>query len=142
MVDIVDATTRSRMMSGIRGRNTKPELVVRRFLHRSGFRFRLHDRRLPGRPDIVLPKYRAVVEVRGCFWHQHPGCHLAYMPSSNRAFWKKKLEGNATRDLRNETALKAKGWRTLVIWECEVPQDKALHRLARQIRKLATNRTT
>lgn len=139
MADIVDATTRSRMMSGIRGRDTRPELVVRRFLHRSGFRFRLHDRRLPGRPDIVLPKYRAVVEVRGCFWHQHPGCHMAYMPSSNRVFWKTKLEGNVARDIRNKAALKAKGWRTLVIWECEVSEDKALRRLARQIRRFTSD---
>src|SRR5687768_13703745 len=99
------------MMSGIRGKNTKPELFVRQELHRRGFRFRLHVGSLPGKPDIVLPKYRAVVEVRGCFWHQHSGCRFAYMPKSNRAFWKRKLRSNSERDLVNDRALRSLGWR-------------------------------
>lgn len=89
------------MMAAIRGKNTKPEIIVRRFLHRLGFRFRLHRRDLPGRPDIVLPKYRTVVEVRGCFWHRIEGCPFAYMPKSNRVFWEPKLNGNRERDRRN-----------------------------------------
>lgn len=134
MPDIVDPATRSRMMSGIRGRNTKPELVVRRYLHRLGFRFRLHDRRLPGRPDIVLPRYRTVVEVRGCFWHCHGGCRYAARPKSNADFWAAKLRGNVERDARNTAALEEAGWRVLVIWECEVRDTAALEQLAVSIR--------
>lgn len=133
MSDIVDAATRSRMMSGIRGRDTKPELVVRRFLHRQGFRFRLHDKRLPGRPDVVLPKHRTVIEVRGCFWHSHRGCRYAAKPKTNAPFWEAKLRGNVERDARNTAALEAAGWRVLVIWECEVGDDEALGRLAGMI---------
>jgi DNA mismatch endonuclease (patch repair protein) len=123
------------MMSAIKGKDTKPELSVRRFLHRSGLRFRLHDRRLPGRPDIVLPRYRAVVEVQGCYWHQHPGCRFAYMPTSNTEFWQQKLNGNAERDQRNQQALKALGWRVFVVWECEVSNTKQLRQLATAIKK-------
>src|SRR5690242_12969823 len=98
MADIVDRATRSRMMSGIRGKDTKPEKLVRSFLHRSGFRFTLHDKRLPGRPDIVLPNRKTIVNVHGCFWHRHPGCRFAYQPQSNQAFWNAKLAGNVERD--------------------------------------------
>jgi DNA mismatch endonuclease (patch repair protein) len=118
MPDIVDTATRSRMMAGIRGKNTKPELEVRRFLHRLGFRYRLHDRRLPGRPDIVLPKYRTVVFVHGCFWHQHPGCRLSARPDTNATFWRNKLRANVERDERDQTRLKELGWRPLTVWEC------------------------
>jgi DNA mismatch endonuclease, patch repair protein len=135
MADIVDAPTRSRMMSGIRGRNTTPELTVRRFLHGRGFRYRLHVAGLPGRPDIVLPRHRVVIEVRGCFWHRHPGCRFAVMPSSNRDFWAEKLNRNVERDARNRGALVAAGWRVLVIWECETRSDAALARLAGAIIK-------
>jgi len=135
MVDIVNATTRSRMMSGIRGRNTTPELIVRRYLYARGFRYRLHVAQLPGRPDIVLPRYRMVVEVRGCFWHRHPGCRFAVMPKSNRGFWADKLNRNVERDARNVAALVEKGWRVLVIWECETTSEEALARLAAAIRE-------
>lgn len=134
MADVVDKATRSRMMSGIRGRDTKPEYVVRRYLHRLGFRYRLHDRRLPGRPDIVLPKHRTVVEVRGCFWHQHPGCRFAATPKSNGAFWQRKFRENVERDARNEALLETDGWRVLVIWECEVGSHERLRSLAGAIR--------
>lgn len=134
MADIVDAATRSRMMSGIKGKNTKPELVVRRFLHRAGLRFRLHDKRLPGRPDIVLPRHCAIVHVHGCFWHQHSGCRFAYMPASNRAFWQSKLGANAERDRRKDEALRALGWRVFTVWECEAGEAAALVRLADVIR--------
>lgn len=105
------------MMSGIRGTDTKPELVVRKLLHRRGYRYRLHDRRLPGRPDIVLPKYRAVIEVNGCFWHGH-NCHLFKWPQSRKKFWKDKILGNKARDERNIRVLMENGWRVLVVWEC------------------------
>ena len=117
MADIVDRPTRSRMMAGIRGKNTTPELAVRRELHRRGFRFRLHSRGLPGRPDIVLPKYRAVILVNGCFWHRHQ-CHLFKWPSTDTERWRHKLEANVVRDAENVAALGRQGWRTLVIWEC------------------------
>jgi DNA mismatch endonuclease (patch repair protein) len=123
MPDIVDKQTRSRMMSGIRGKNTNPELVVRKHLHGAGFRFRLHDRSLPGAPDIVLPKYRAAVQVRGCFWHQHHGCKYAYMPKSNIEFWSEKLRGNVERDARNDAALTELGWRVFVVWECDTSEE-------------------
>lgn len=117
MADIVDKPTRSRMMAGIRGKNTTPELAVRRELHRRGFRFRLHSRGLPGRPDIVLPKYRAVILVNGCFWHRHQ-CQLFKWPATDPDRWRQKLEANVVRDAENVAALGRKGWRTLVIWEC------------------------
>lgn len=129
MTDIVDPRTRSAMMASIRGKNTKPEVIVRRFLHRLGFRFRLHRRDLPGRPDIVLPKYRTVVEVRGCFWHRHEGCPFAYMPKSNREFWEAKLNGNRERDQRNLRELAKLGWRAIEVWECELGDDGILERL-------------
>jgi DNA mismatch endonuclease (patch repair protein) len=105
------------MMAGIKGKNTKPELIVRRGLHRMGHRFRLHDKRLPGKPDLVFPKYRAVIQVQGCFWHGHD-CHLFKWPSTRKEFWKAKITGNRERDTRNLLALKKMGWRTFTIWEC------------------------
>lgn len=138
MADIVDRATRSRMMGSIRGRDTQPELMVRRFLHSTGLRFRLHDRRLPGRPDIVLPAHRSVVQVHGCFWHQHPGCPLAYIPASNRRFWSEKLAGNHERDVRDTKNLRALGWRVFTVWECEI-EDSFLHELAGRIRRGAAS---
>lgn len=113
-------------MSRIRGKNTKPEIAVRQALHALGFRFRLHDRKLPGTPDIVLPRYRTVVLVHGCFWHQHAGCKDAVMPKSNTAFWDAKLAANLERDERDVGRLKAAGWNVLVVWECEVSNSEAL----------------
>lgn len=142
MTDIVDKQTRSRMMSLIRGRHTKPERMVRRYLHASGLRYRLHVADLPGKPDIVLPRFSAVVEVRGCFWHQHPGCQFAYMPKSNRAFWQAKLSQNVARDHVNEQLLRRAGWRVFVTWECQVDNETTLRRLARAITKTRTRRST
>ena len=113
-------------MSRIRGRDTKPELRVRRIAHGLGFRFRLHRRDLPGCPDIVFPRYRAVIQVHGCFWHRHPECRLASCPKTRVEFWKKKFERNVQRDRRNERALTDLGWRTMVIWECETKDTKAV----------------
>ncbi|EIP96539.1 DNA mismatch endonuclease Vsr [Opitutaceae bacterium TAV1] len=117
MTDIVNKATRSRMMSGIRGENTKPEIRIRQLLHRDGFRFRLHGRDLPGKPDIVLPRYRAVVFVHGCFWHGHD-CHLFRLPGTRRAFWTAKIGRNRIRDDENVAGLLVLGWRVATIREC------------------------
>lgn len=122
-------------MSAIRSRNTKPELVVRRFLHRSGLRFRVHRRDLPGSPDIVLPKHRTIVNVHGCFWHHHPGCRFAYFPSSNTVFWARKFQENRERDKRVDRKLRALGWRVITVWECEVAKPSRLQRLLNQIQR-------
>ena len=125
MADIVDAATRSRMMSGIRGKDTKPEYLVRRGLHARGFRFRLHGSTLPGRPDLVLSKYSAAILVHGCFWHAH-GCSLTKVPKTRPDFWRQKLEGNQARDARQLQELHSMGWRTLTIWECALRGPKDL----------------
>ncbi|BDG70243.1 very short patch repair endonuclease [Roseomonas fluvialis] len=122
MADRISLEARSRNMAAIRGKNTKPELTVRRGLHAIGYRFRLHRRDLPGSPDIVFPSRRIAIEVRGCFFHRH-GCANSALPKSRTDWWLKKLDGNVARDLRNEAALLALGWRLLVIWECDVRQD-------------------
>lgn len=134
MADIVDPATRSRMMSAVRTRDTAPEVRVRRALHRSGLRFRLHDSQLPGRPDIVLRKYCAVVLVHGCFWHSHEGCRKAYLPTSNRPFWEKKIGRNVQRDQEVTSRLAEMGWRVFVVWECESRDQKRLDGLVRLIR--------
>jgi DNA mismatch endonuclease (patch repair protein) len=117
MVDVVDKATRSRMMSGIRAKNTNPERLVRSLLHRSGFRFRLHCDHLPGKPDMVFPKYGAVIFVHGCFWHCHR-CHMFKWPRSNRLFWRKKISANYKRDKRHVRELLAMRWRVAIVWEC------------------------
>ncbi len=119
-MDIFSKDERSRMMSKVRGANTKPERLLRSALHKLGFRFRIQRKDLPGKPDIVLPKYKAVILVHGCFWHQHPGCKLAAMPQTNVDFWKTKLEGNAVRDRLTKEKLEALGWRVIIVWGCEV----------------------
>ncbi len=106
-------------MSRIKGKDTKPELVVRSLLHRMGYRFRVNRPDLPGKPDIVLPKYKTVIFVHGCFWHRHKGCKLAYMPKSRTRFWKQKFQKNIKRDGKHKSALKSLGWKILVLWECE-----------------------
>lgn len=108
------------MMSGIRGKNTRPELLVRRYLHGRGLRFRLHVPDLPGKPDIVLPKYRKVVFVHGCFWHQHAGCKYATKPRTRADFWANKLSDNVARDQYQIAALQGLGWGVLIVWECEL----------------------
>ena len=124
MADVVDRATRSRMMSGIRSRNTKPEIIVRKYLHAAGMRFRLSPSHLPGKPDIVLAKYRTVVLVHGCFWHQHVGCKFAARPASNRQFWADKLGGNVARDKRVRRLLRKAGWNVIVVWECQTRSGK------------------
>lgn len=117
MGDIVTPEVRSRMMSGIRGTNTKPEMVLRKGLHALGFRFRLHDRSLPGTPDLVFPKYHAVLFAHGCFWHGHD-CHLFRWPSSRQEFWQTKINRNREVDARSARLLEEAGWRQGVVWEC------------------------
>jgi DNA mismatch endonuclease (patch repair protein) len=117
VADIVDAATRSRMMRGIRGKNTRPELQVRRMLHAAGFRYRLHERRLPGTPDLVFPKHKAVVFVSGCFWHGHD-CQLFRLPGTRTEFWRTKIEKNRQNDLKCRSRLESEGWRHATIWEC------------------------
>ncbi len=116
MADVVDPATRSRMMSGIRGKNTKPELTIRKALHARGFRYRLHCK-LPGKPDLCLPKYRAVIFVHGCFWHGHD-CHLFKWPKTRPAFWREKIGRNRAVDSLALTALSQAGWRVATVWEC------------------------
>lgn len=123
MADVVDRATRSRMMSGIRGRDTKPEKRVRSFLHRAGLRFRLHTS-LPGKPDLVFPKHRAMVFVHGCFWHRHTGCRYATTPSSNAEFWQKKFDENVARDKRVTRRLRMEGWRVFVVWSCRLTERR------------------
>jgi DNA mismatch endonuclease (patch repair protein) len=117
--DVVDAATRSRMMAGIRGVDTKPEMIIRRGLHAAGFRYRLHERQLAGRPDLVLPRHRAIIFVHGCFWHRHD-CQLFQWPKSRESFWREKIEGNVARDAKAERTLQERGWRILRVWECSL----------------------
>lgn len=119
-MDIVSPEKRSRMMAGIKGKNTKPELVVRKLVFGMGFRYRLHRKDLPGSPDLVFSRLKKVIFVHGCFWHRHPGCKLAYTPKSNTQFWLNKLESNMRRDKLALTALDTLGWEVLIVWECEV----------------------
>ena len=120
MADVVDRAQRSRMMSGIRAGDTQPELRVRRFLHRRGLRFRLHVRTLPGRPDIVLPRYQTVVFVNGCFWHAHEGCRFAFQPKTNVDFWKEKFARTRQRDAEVGARLRSARWLVLTVWECQL----------------------
>lgn len=144
MADVVDSTTRSRMMSAIRGQDTKPELLVRRLLHRQGYRFRLHVRELPGKPDIVLPKYHAVIFVNGCFWHGHD-CHLFRLPATRQDFWEEKIRKNRERDERDRHNLQQSGWRTLTVWECalkgktRLPEDRLVKELSNWLTNSDTN---
>lgn len=117
MTDVVDKNTRSRMMSGIRGKNTRPEIVVRKGLHQLGFRYSLHNKNLPGKPDLVFSKYKAVIFVHGCFWHAH-NCHLFKWPSTRQEFWRNKIQGNQLRDEKQLLTLSGQGWKVLTIWEC------------------------
>ncbi len=120
MTDTLSPKERSKRMSLIRGKDSSPELELRRLVHGMGFRYRLHVTDLPGKPDLVFPSRHAVIFMHGCFWHRHPGCKLARMPKSKLDFWRPKLEGNRERDLRNQEILKKLGWHGLVVWECEM----------------------
>jgi DNA mismatch endonuclease (patch repair protein) len=133
MVDTLTPEQRSERMSRIRGRDTQPELVLRRALHAEGLRYRLHDADLPGKPDLVFPRFSAVVFVHGCFWHQHVGCKVARVPQSNLGFWRKKFEANRCRDRRNVRQLRRLGWRVAVVWECQL---STAHRVATSVKRV------
>lgn len=135
MPDVHDRAIRSRNMAAIKGKDTKPELIIRKGLHARGFRYRLHDRKLPGRPDLVLPKYHAVIFINGCFWHGHD-CAFFKWPGTRQEFWKEKIGANVSRDQRNYAAIDDAGWRRAVIWECalkgpgRLAPDEVLTRVA------------
>ncbi len=132
-MDRLSSARRSWNMSRIRSKNTKPETLVRSYLHRLGFRFRLHRKDLPGTPDIVLPKHSVVIFVHGCFWHRHSGCSLTATPKTRTAFWEAKFRANIARDRRAKRALRQEGWHAVTIWEC---QTRTLKRLERALRCL------
>lgn len=119
MPDVHDRETRSRNMSAIKAKNTEPELLIRKMLHKKGFRYRIHDKSLPGKPDLVFPKYNAVIQVHGCFWHQH-NCHLFKWPKARQEFWRNKISGNYQKDRETEKLLLKEGWRILTVWECAI----------------------
>lgn len=131
-MDILSKEQRSWNMSRIRGRDTRPERIVRSIIHRMGYRFRLHRTDLPGSPDIVLPKHRIVIFVNGCFWHRHRGCKYAYHPKTRKAFWRAKFRDNVDRDRRARRRLTRMGWRVIVVWECLTERPKALVKLLKQ----------
>lgn len=127
-MDRLTPEKRSWNMSRIRSKNTKPELYLRRALHGMGFRYRLHEKKLPGSPDLVFPKYKAVIFVHGCFWHRH-GCKQATTPSTRKQYWEEKFKGNIERDERNIQSLKDLGWRVMVVWECELKRLELLEEI-------------
>ncbi len=133
MVDRISEEKRSWNMSQIKGSNTKPEIAVRSFLHRQGLRFRVNDKKLPGKPDIVLKKYRTIVFVDGCFWHRHTGCRFAYTPKSRIEFWTEKFKSNVKRDRKVNTMLKEQSWNVVRIWQCETKTSEKLSHLTNQI---------
>ena len=123
MADVHDTNTRSRNMAAIKGKNTKPGILVRRFLFANGFRYRLHDKKLPGKPDIVLPKFKTVIFVHGCFWHGHEGCKYFVVPKTRTEWWLNKINGNIERDLENIEKLKMINWNIITIFECELKKS-------------------
>ena len=131
-MDVHDKKTRSYNMSQIKGKNTKPEELVRKYLFAQGFRYRKNDKRLPGSPDLMLPKYKTVIFVNGCFWHGHTGCKYFVWPQNNADFWREEIQSNITRDEKNYSKLDEMGWNIIVIWECELKpkmRDACLSRL-------------
>lgn len=133
MTDVFTKEKRSEVMSKIKGKDTKIETMVRSFLFKNGLRFRKNDKRYPGKPDIVLPKYKTVIFIHGCFWHRHEGCKYAYTPKTRTDFWISKIQGNVNRDIHNKDLLKEMGFKVLVIWECELK-----HNAEKRLNKLLT----
>lgn len=130
MTDIVSISQRSHIMSLVRAKNTRPEMTVRRLLHSMGYRYRLHGKKLPGKPDLVFAGRRKVIFIHGCFWHRHENCTFAGLPKSNRDFWREKFDRNIARDRANCIRLREEGWKVLVIWQCELQDVEAVRRKA------------
>ena len=137
MTDVHNIETRSYNMSQIKGKNTKPEMLVRKFLFSKGFRYRIHDKKLPGKPDIVLPKYKSVIFVNGCFWHGHEGCKYFVIPKTRKEWWLDKIKTTKQRDDNNKTVLTELGWKVYTIWTCEIRKDgsEELNKIIDEIRK-------
>ena len=123
-------------MSQIKAKDTRPEMIVRKFLHNNGYRYRLHDKKLPGKPDIVLKKYKSVIFVHGCFWHGHEGCKYFVIPKTRTEWWKDKIQATAEKDLKNYEELRRQGWKVIVIWECELKGEKQREALENLITKI------
>ena len=134
MADVHDKATRSYNMSRIKSKNTKPEILVRKFLFANGFRYRLIDKKLPGKPDIVLPKYKTVIFVNGCFWHGHENCKYFKLPKTRTEWWKEKIDGNINNDLKKHTLLEEAGYKVVVIWECEIKSKEFYNTIIENIR--------
>ena len=137
MADVHDKATRSYNMSQIRSRNTKPEMLVRKFLHAQGFRFKLHDKKLPGKPDIVLPKYKTIIFIHGCFWHGHKDCKYFVAPKTRTDWWMNKINTNIANDLKALKTLKKEGWRIINLWECDLKPVKVEKTLSKLLNKLS-----
>ena len=137
MADVHNKATRSYNMSQIKGKDTKPEMLVRKFLHANGFRYKLHDKSLPGKPDIVLPKYRTVIFVHGCFWHGHKNCKYYVTPKTRTEWWLYKINGNITNDLKTANLLKQDGWKIITIWECQLKPERIEKSLNSLLQKLS-----
>ena len=140
-MDVHSKKTRSYNMSQIKGKNTKPEETVRKYLFSKGFRYRKNDKRLPGTPDIVLPRYKTVIFVNGCFWHGHKGCKFFVWPKSNQQFWKNKITANIERDQRKRKKLEDLGWNVIVIWECELKKPQIENTLETMVKEMLTKRS-
>jgi DNA mismatch endonuclease (patch repair protein) len=136
MTDVHDKATRSYNMSRIRAKNTKPEMLVRKFLHAQGFRYKLHDKRLPGKPDIVLPKYKTVIFIHGCFWHGHKDCKYFIVPKTRTEWWLNKINSNIANDTKAVKALKKEGWKIINLWECDLKAIRVERILANLLKKL------
>ena len=137
-MDVHDQKTRSYIMSRVKGKDTKTEEIVRKYLFSQGFRYRKNDKRLPGKPDIVLPKYKTVIFVNGCFWHKHEGCKYFVWPKSNSEFWKEKIESNIVRDKKQYEELKNAGWHVIIVWECELKKKQRMDTLERLVTEIQT----
>ncbi|MBW8684690.1 very short patch repair endonuclease [Chitinophaga rhizophila] len=139
MSDVHSKETRSHNMSQIKGKNTKPEMLVRRFLFSKGFRYRLHSKGLPGKPDLVFPKHKTVIFIHGCFWHAHTNCRYSVIPKTRTDWWREKIIGNVNRDIEKSILLNQMGWRVLTIWECELKSSRKEETLNNLLKELITN---
>jgi len=143
MTDIFEASKRSEIMSHVRGKNSRPEMIVRRALHKSGLRYRIHSKSVPGHPDVSIKKFKIALFVNGCFWHGHEGCRYAYVPKSNRDFWIKKIDRNRARDENVHSELLREGWHIFIVWECELRKehDATIPDVIRKIRQIIESST-